>query len=105
MLGSAGLHALEEFAINQPDKAQSTSWISPKMLSGGISPPSKAFEALYQGDRLTPAEIHLFVALDGDTHRALEPTLRALREHHHLHIGFVLVRKGQIEHVFIPSPD
>jgi hypothetical protein len=102
MLGSEGLRSFKEFAINHSDKAKSTSWISPKMLSGGISPPSKAFEALYQGRRLTPAQVHLFVALDGEAHRALEPILRILHEHHQLHIGLVLVRDGQIERVFGP---
>jgi len=103
MLGSAGVHALQDFAIKHPERAQSTSWISPKMLSDGISPPAKAFEALYQGRRLTPSEVYLFVALDGEAHRALEPTLLALREHHHLHIGLVLVRGGQIERVSRPD--
>jgi hypothetical protein len=102
MLGSEGLRSFKEFAIKHTERAKSTSWISPKMLSGGISPPSKAFDALYQGRRLTPAEVHLFVALDGEAHRALEPILRILHEHHHLHIGLVLVRDGQIERVFGP---
>jgi hypothetical protein len=103
MLGSEGVRALQEFAVKYPEQAQSTSWISPKMLSGGVSPPPKAFEALYQGRRLTPKEVHLFVALDGEAHRALEPTLLALREHHGLHIGFVLVRGGKIERVSRPD--
>lgn len=103
MLGSDGLSALQDFAIKHPEQAQSTSWISPKMLSGGISPPAKAFEALYRGRRLTPSEVYLFVALDGEAHRALEPTLLVLREHHHLHIGCILVRGRQIERVSRPD--
>ena len=103
MLGSVGLHALQNYAVKHAERAQSTSPISPKMLSGGISPPAKAFEALYQGRPLTPSEVYLFVALDGEAHRALEPTLLALRKHHHLHIGLVLVRGSRIERVSRPD--
>jgi len=103
MLGSEGLCALRRFAVDRREQARSPSWISPKMLSGGISPPAKAFEALYRGRRISPSEIQLFVALDGEPHRALEPTLLALREHHGLQIGFVLVREGRISRVSKPA--
>jgi hypothetical protein len=103
MLGSAGIRALREFAIKYPERARGTSWVSPKMLSGGVSPPQKAFEVLYKGRRLTPQQVHLFVALDGDAHRGFEPTLQTLREHHGLPIGFVLVRGGKIEKVSRPA--
>lgn len=104
MLGSEGLCALRRFAVERAEQARSTSWISPRMLSGGISPPAKAFEALYRGRRISPSEIRLFVALDDEPHRALEPTLRALREHHGLEIGFVLVRDGRISRVSRTAP-
>ncbi len=97
MLGSKGVDALRAFARNHPEAARSTTWISPKKLTGGISPPPKAFEFLYEGTRLTPQEVRLFVALDGDAHRGLGPTLRALRDHHGLPIGLVLVKDGAIK--------
>ena len=103
MLGSEGIRALREFAVNYPEQARSTTWISPKMLSGGISPPSRAFEVLYRGQRLAPREINLFIALDGEGHRGLAPTLAVLREHHGLDIGFVLVRHGVISEVSRPA--
>jgi hypothetical protein len=103
MLGSEGIRALREFAVKYPEQARSTTWISPKMLSGGISPPSQAFEVLYSGQRLAPHEINLFIALDGEAHRGLAPILAVLREHHGLHIGFVLVRDGVITEVSRPA--
>lgn len=96
MLGSDGLKALRRFAADQAELAQSTTRISPRMLTGGISPPYKAFEALYRGRRLTPSEVRLFIALDGDAHLALDQTLDVLREHHGLQIGFVTVRNGEV---------
>lgn len=104
MLGSAGVRALRRFAVDHPERARSTAWVSPKMLTGGVSPPSDAFAALYRGRRLTPAQVHLFVALDGNAHRALEPTLDVLRQYHGLRIGSVLVRDGGIEKVSRPDP-
>jgi hypothetical protein len=93
------VRALCDFAANHRERAVSTTWKSPKMLTGGLSPPVKAFEALYGGRRLTPDEIRLFVAIDGHAHRALDPTLEVLRHHHKLHIGLVLVSGGKIMRV------
>jgi hypothetical protein len=97
--GIEGFCALCDFANKYPERAQSTSWVSPKMLTRGLTPPLKAFEALKRGRRLTPNQIRLFVAIGGHAHRALEPTLDVLRRHHNLHIGLVLVESGEIARV------
>ena len=96
MLGSVGLRHLRDFARAEPIKAKSTSWVSPKSLTGGISPPDSAWEVLYSGDRLMPHEIKLFVALDGDAHRALKPTVDALRIFHGINIGIAVTRGKSI---------
>ena len=96
MIGSVGLRHLRDFARNEPIKAKSTSWVSPKSLTGGLSPPDRAWDVLYSGDRLMPHEIKLFVALDGDAHRALEPTVDALRKFHGLNIGIAVARGKSI---------
>ena len=43
------------------------------------------------------------IALDGDAHRALGPTLAALNLHHNIDIGLVVVRNGKIEFVNYPG--
>lgn len=40
MLGSKGLCALRRFAVDRAEQARSPLWISPRLLSGGISPPA-----------------------------------------------------------------
>jgi len=100
MLGSNGLEILRDFATQYPEKAMATTKVSPKALTGGVTPPSKAWEAMYSGTRLTPSEIQLFIGLDGDPHRAFEPTLRALRQHG-LNVGYCIVRDGTIS--VVPS--
>lgn len=96
--GQRGVELLREFAVAHPERARSTAIISPKALTG-ISPPIKAFERLAEGKRLTPAQIALFVALDGSPHRGLEPTLAVLRDHHQLNIHCVVVNNREITRI------
>jgi len=95
MLGSTGLRILPEFAKQHPEKATGTTKVSPKALTGGQTPPTKAWEKMYSGDQLAPHEIKLFIGLDGEPHRAFEPTLKALSRHG-LNIGYCIVESGKI---------
>ena len=98
-LGTRGLTLMRKFADQHRERALAITPITPKMLTGGVSPPDRAFGVLHQGERLTPKQIRLFIALDGDSHRGLGPTLGPLQRHHGLDIGLVIVRKGKIERV------
>lgn len=96
MLGADGLAMLKSFAHDNAERARSTAKISPKALTGGLSPGDRAWRAMYNGDKLRPEEIALFVALDGEPHRALVPTLAVLKRYHHLPVGYCIVRNGRI---------
>lgn len=102
MLGTRGLRLMRQFAIDHRDDALSTKWISPKALSGGLSPPKSAWGVLNSGRALQPSEVRLFVAIDGKSHQALVPTLTILRAHHRLEIGLVEVQNGECELVWPP---
>ncbi len=97
MLGAEGLQRLKTFAEKSPDVARQTARISPKKLTDGMySSPEDAWEALYQGKKLEPEEIRLFIALNGKPHRALEPTLAALKQHHRIAIELIFVMNGKV---------
>jgi hypothetical protein len=96
MLGEEGLAMLRSFARDNPERACSTSKISPKAVTGGLSPGDLAWDAMYRGTKLRPDEIALFVAFDGEPHRAFVPTLQALAGHHGLPIGYCVVHNGSI---------
>jgi len=96
MLGSDGLDFLQRYAESDAERAGSTTKISPKALTGGLSPGRAAWDAMYGGTPMTPEQIQLFVALDGEPHRAFVPTLRALSRHHGLAIGYCVVKGGAV---------
>lgn len=98
MLGSDGLDRLRDFASQHEEIAKGKTKISPKALTGGLTPPTKAWKAMSGGTLLKPDEIQLFIALDGEPHRAFAPTLRALSQHG-LRIGYCIVRNGAIDFV------
>lgn len=94
MLGCDGIIRMRQFAEQQPERARSTTKISPKALTGGLSPGGKSWAAMYGGTKVRPDQVMLFVALDGEPHRAFAPTLRTLSLHHGLNIGDCVVRGG-----------
>ena len=102
-LGSNGLKLLRDFAREKPEIARTLWTKSPKLITGGISPPALAWQCLYKGTQLMRDKVRLFIALDGESHRALTPTLSVLRQHHGLNIGVVVVREGIIQHVHAPG--
>ena len=83
-----GMLATEEGSIY-------ASWVSPKQLTGGETPPSKAWAVIQSGKKLRPAEIRLFVALNAAPHEALSGAVATLTRHHNLPIGLVAVVKGK----------
>lgn len=92
-IGARGLELLRRFATNR-DAARRHGTKSPKQLSGGLSPPSKAWDLLQSGERLEPGEIALYIALTGLPRPALRDAVAALRDHHGLTIGLVIVQDG-----------
>ncbi|MEX2118461.1 MAG: hypothetical protein WD847_02530 [Pirellulales bacterium] len=95
-LGSVGIRYLREFACREPERARCTSWVSPKSITCGVSPPGDAWKLLSQGTLLKPYQVRLFIALEGVAHRALVPTLQILRKHHGLAIGVIRTKDGRI---------
>jgi hypothetical protein len=102
MLGSDGLDALHSYARGDSDRAHSESRTSLRMLAKTKSNP-EAWEVMSGGQPVTPNQVRLFLALDGEPRQALEPILECLRDRHLLHIGLVLVRDGVIVRVVKPE--
>jgi hypothetical protein len=65
MLKSDGIESLRRFAEQHRVRATSTTKISPKALTGGLTPPRRAWDKLYRGNPIKPEEIQLFIALNG----------------------------------------
>ena len=93
-LGTKGLALMRRFAEAHPDRACSTSTTSPKAMTGGVTPPSEAWQRLEAGRRLRPSEIALFIAVDSKPRASLTDALNALRKHHRLPIGIIRVDGG-----------
>jgi len=96
-IGSTGLDCLRRYAEGQREKALSTSWISPKEITCGISPPSAAWEIIRSGEKLRPADVRVFVALNAPPRDALRTATRVLAQHHGLSIGLIVVQNGRRE--------
>ncbi len=94
-IGSTGFACFRKYAQEHPDRALSTSWISPKQLTGGVSPPSAAWAFIQSGEK--PEDVRLFVALNAPPHEALRTAARVLDQHHGLSIGLVVVQNGKPE--------
>jgi len=101
-IGADGLACFRKYADSHPEPALSASWISPKQLTGGISPPSAAWAKIQSGEKLRPAEVRLFIALNAVPHDALCGALTILTEHHHLPIGLLSVKNGIPQLFVIP---
>jgi len=100
-LGSNGLSVLRAYANEHKEQARSTKRTSHKMLTGKSQPESWA--VMSAGERISPTDLRLFLALDGEPRQALEPLLQCLRNYHNLTIGLVIVRDGTI--VRVAKPD
>jgi hypothetical protein len=90
-LSSEGIDLLRAYAESHVERALSVNWISPKQLTGGVMPPAAAWEILQSGRRLVPGEVRLFVALNSQPRESLIDAVAALRHHHDLDVGLVIV--------------
>jgi hypothetical protein len=93
-IGETGLDLFRRYAREHPDEARSLKMISPKALTGGLTPPTTAWERIGSGKKLRPEEIALFVALNAQPHPALRLAIRRLRAHHGLPIGICVATRG-----------
>lgn len=62
----------------------------------GLGPTDAAWEKLSSGKLLSPHQLSLFIALDGEPSPILLAILKALQCSHDLPIGLVIVRNGHI---------
>lgn len=98
-LGSNGLSMLRAYTRIHKLRARSAHRISPKQLTGGVSPPTKAWEVLQSGRRLRPNELELYIGLDAPPRESLMETLSVLKRHHRLNIGVIVV-SGKTAEIF-----
>jgi hypothetical protein len=98
-----GLEIIRKFAIEHPDEAQKTGWISAQRICGGLSK-LKAWKRLQspRKNRLQPTDIDLFIAVDGKPKQSLIDTVNMLNVHHNLGIKIVTVENGKVTSVRLP---
>jgi hypothetical protein len=96
-IGSTGFECFRKYADSQRERALSTSWISPKQLTGGVTPPSAAWGVIQTGEKLCSEDIRLFVAINSPPHEALRTAVRVLHQHHALDIGLLVVQERRIQ--------
>jgi hypothetical protein len=97
--GSAGVKVLRQFAEDHAEEARGCKKISPKRLTGGLTPAAAAWEVLGRGKRLSSERIHLYVAFDEAPHPAFLDVVGVMKKYHNLNVGYCVVRNGVIEHV------
>lgn len=90
-IGMRGLRMLRNFAESNSARARSCSPKLLKSLSGGISPPEDAWREFQKGKKIQPAQIGLFIALDGEAPQGLKSLLQNLAINHHLEVGVITV--------------
>lgn len=95
-IGTRGFELFRKYAEACPEKALSTSWISPKELTGGVSPPAAAWAVIQAGEKLRPEDIRLFIAMNSEPHEALRTGVRVLSQNHGLSIGLLVVEHGRV---------
>jgi hypothetical protein len=98
-IGSHGWESIREFAQDSKKKPEALSRVSLKSVSGGVSPPDKAWKALAKGPKLRPEQVRLYVAMNGEPHRAFIHLYRMLRRHHGIIIGLIRVSNGRAQMV------
>jgi hypothetical protein len=94
-IGTDGLQHLRRFAQECPEAARGFEKITPKKIFC-VKRESEAVGRLEAGQRLSPAEIGLFIAVDGPCHDALPRILTTLRDNFQLSIGLIVVEGGQV---------
>src|SRR3990172_5913984 len=98
-----GLDIIRDFVKEYPHEAWSRGWISAQRMCGGLS--KEAAWKLMQNPkkgRLSPADIDLFIAVDGKPKQSLIDIVDMLNTHHQLGIKLVTVESGVITSVRLP---
>jgi len=102
-LSTDGLDIIRDFVKEYPDEAWSRGWISAQRMCGGLS--KDASWKLMQNPkkrRLSPADIDLFIAVDGKPKQSLIDIVDMLNTHHQLGIKLVTVESGVVTSVRLP---
>lgn len=90
-LGARGVRLMRRYAAEYPRSARSLRPKSLKMLTGGVSPPERAWAELCKGRTLKPSQVALYLALDMEPGNTLKSALSDLAQHHGLSVGVVSV--------------
>ena len=93
-LGANGLEMLRDYARQRSAGRATRGWVSPKQVTGGVTPPSAAWRALQAGRKLKPRDLALFIALDAEPRESLITALEVLRRHHRLSVTVILAERG-----------
>lgn len=102
-LSTDGLDIIRHFAKEHPDEAWSRGWISAQRMCGGLN--KDAAWKLMQSPkkrRLKPADIDMFIAVNGKPKQSLIDIVDMLNTHHQLGIKLVTVESGVITSVRLP---
>ena len=102
-LSTNGLDIIRKFAAEYPEDARRKGWISAQRMCGGLSK-LEAWKRLQspKKSRITPADIDLLIAVDGDPKPSLIDIIDTLNTYHQLGIRIVTVDKGVITAVRRP---
>ena len=102
-LSTVGLDIIRKFAAEHPEESWSKGWISAQRMCGGLSK-LEAWKKLQspKKSRLRPADIDLYIAVDGDPKTSLIDIIDTLNTHHRLNIRIVTVENGKITTVRLP---
>jgi hypothetical protein len=95
-LGIKGLKRIRRFAKENVARATDYVRVSPKLMTGGVSPPQAAWAALEHGDKLRFDEVALFIAIEDEPRESLVDVVKLLRCHG-LEIGIFSVAHGLID--------
>jgi len=102
-LSTSGLDIIRDFIIEYPDEAWSKGWISAQRMCDGLSKDA-AWKLMQnpKNKRLSPAEIDLFIAVDGTPKQSLIDIVDMLNTHHQLGIKLATVENGIVTSVRLP---
>ena len=96
-LSIVGLDIIRSFVKKHPEAARNKGWISAQRMCGGLTKDA-AWEQMQnpKDKRLRPADIDLFIAVDGKPRQSLIDIIGVLNTHHRLGIKLVAVENGII---------
>jgi hypothetical protein len=103
-LSTDGLDIIRNFARVYPEEAWSRGWISAQRMCGKGLSKDAAWKLMQSPKkrRLSPADIDLFIAVDGNPKQSLIDIVDMLNTHHRLGIKLVTVENGVVTTVRLP---